>query len=100
MAFVSRILPVVAGVLSGVAAGPMAQPITTTTTAAALVQRSVIPHTDVFGFAEAVPTGIVGQLYEAYKSYLDVQSACDPYPAIDSEGNTRSNICSLERRES
>lgn len=82
MAIFSTLFPVVLGLLcaNAVNAGPLGS-------------RAAIAHTAVVGFPESVPTGIVGQVYEAYKPYLDVVSGCVPYPAVDAEGNTRYEIC-------
>lgn len=40
------------------------------------------------GFAEAVPSGTVGAVYEAYQPFLKVVNGCVPFPAVDSAGNT------------
>ncbi|KAL6399511.1 necrosis- and ethylene-inducing protein 2 precursor [Ilyonectria robusta] len=81
MTILSIFSPVVLGLLcvNAVNAGPLGS-------------RAVIPHTAVVGFPESVPTGIVGQVYEAYKPYLDVTSGCVPYPAVDAEGNTSGGL--------
>lgn len=53
-----------------------------------LEKRAVIDHDAVVGFAQAVPSGIVGTLMLKYKPYLKVFNGCVPYPAVDTSGNT------------
>lgn len=53
-----------------------------------LQSRAVIAHDAVVGFAEAVPSGTVGTVYEAYQPYLKVINGCVPFPAVDAAGNT------------
>jgi hypothetical protein len=48
----------------------------------------VINHDAVVGFAQAVPSGIVGTLMLKYKPYLKVFNGCVPFPAVDAAGNT------------
>ncbi|EHK98223.1 hypothetical protein M7I_5990 [Glarea lozoyensis 74030] len=61
----------------------------TTVTATPLLQtRAVIAHDAVVGFAEKVPSGTVGAVYEAYQPYLKVFNGCVPFPAVDAAGNT------------
>ncbi|KAI0753416.1 necrosis inducing protein-domain-containing protein [Daedaleopsis nitida] len=57
--------------------------------AAAIQGRAVIPHDEVVGFPETVPNDIYGQLYLKYKPHLKVVNGCVPFPAVDSDGNTR-----------
>ena len=52
-------------------------------------KRAVIDHDAVVGFAETVPSGTVGSVYEAYQPFLKVVNGCVPFPAVDSAGNTR-----------
>ena len=54
-----------------------------------LDRRAVIAHDAVVGFAETVPSGQTGTLYEAYQPYLKVVNGCVPFPAVDASGNTR-----------
>lgn len=61
----------------------------TAASAAAIDKRAVIAHDAVVGFSQTVPSGTTGDLYLAYKPYLDRESGCVPYPAVDAEGNTR-----------
>jgi hypothetical protein len=51
-------------------------------------RRAVISHDAVVGFAETVPSGTVGNVYEAYQPYLKVVNGCVPFPAVDASGNT------------
>ena len=51
--------------------------------------RAVIPNSQIVGLPEAVPAGIVGDLYEAYQPFLDVYNGCVPSPAVDANGNTK-----------
>lgn len=53
-----------------------------------LERRAVIGHDAVVGFAQTVPSGIVGTLMLKYKPYLKVFNGCVPFPAVDSAGNT------------
>lgn len=53
-----------------------------------LKARAVIAHDAVVGFAEAVPSGAVGNVYEAYQPFLYVVNGCVPFPAVNSAGNT------------
>lgn len=57
--------------------------------AATINRRAVIAHDTVVGFSQTVPSGTIGDLYLAYKPYLDRVSGCLPYPAVDAEGNVR-----------
>lgn len=51
----------------------------------ALTARAdVIGHKDVQRFTESAPG-----LYLKYKPFLDVESGCVPFPAVDKDGNTR-----------
>lgn len=54
-----------------------------------LQRRGTLPADQIVGFAEAVPTGIVGSVYEAYQPFLDVYNGCVPFPAVDANGNTK-----------
>ncbi|KAM3086369.1 hypothetical protein ACMFMG_000503 [Clarireedia jacksonii] len=53
-----------------------------------LESRAVINSDAVVGFAEKVPSGTVGTVYEAYQPYLYVVNGCVPFPAVDASGNT------------
>jgi hypothetical protein len=53
-----------------------------------LESRAVIASDAVVGFAEKVPSGTVGTVYEAYQPYLYVVNGCVPFPAVDASGNT------------
>ncbi|KAK6592592.1 necrosis inducing protein [Botrytis cinerea] len=53
-----------------------------------LESRAVIDSDAVVGFAETVPSGTVGTVYEAYKPFLKVVNGCVPFPAVDASGNT------------
>lgn len=57
-------------------------------TATPLQPRAVIAHDAVVGFAETVPSGTVGNVYEAYQPFLKVVNGCVPFPAVDASGNT------------
>jgi len=57
-----------------------------------LWRRGTLPHDQVKGFAEAVPAGTVGDVYEAYQPYLDVVNGCVPFPAVDADGNTSQGL--------
>ncbi|RDW77670.1 NPP1-domain-containing protein [Coleophoma cylindrospora] len=50
--------------------------------------RGVINHDAVVGFAEKVPGGNLGDLYQRFKPLLFVRNGCVPFPAVDSDGNT------------
>lgn len=78
MAVLSRVL---AGLLATVAVN--ATPMT-------LQSRASIASDAVVGFAETVPSGTVGTVYEAYQPYLYVVNGCVPFPAVDASGNTKS----------
>ena len=54
-----------------------------------LESRAVIAHTAVVGFAETVPSGTTGAVYQAYQPFLKVANGCVPFPAVDASGNTR-----------
>ena len=53
------------------------------------IQRryEVIDHDAVVGFAQAVLSGTVGELYLKYKPYLYVVNGCVPFPAVNADGN-------------
>lgn len=53
-----------------------------------LESRAVISSDAVVGFPETVPSGTVGEVYEAYQPYLYVVNGCVPFPAVDASGNT------------
>ena len=77
MAVLSRLLQLSVGLLA--TAGVNATPIE---------KRAVIDSDAVVGFPETVPSGTVGDVYEAYKPFLNVVNGCVPFPAVDAEGNT------------
>lgn len=52
--------------------------------AAAINKRAEIAHDAVVGFSESASA-----LELKYKPYLNRESGCVPYPAVDAEGNTR-----------
>jgi hypothetical protein len=56
---------------------------------AQLVPRATIASDAVVGFAETVPSGTEGALYEAYQPYLYVVNGCVPFPAVNAAGDTR-----------
>jgi hypothetical protein len=53
-------------------------------------KRATIPHDEVVGFPQTVPSGIEGTLYLKYQPFLDVINGCVPFPAVDADGNVRS----------
>lgn len=87
MAVLSRFLQASAALLAAV-----------TVNATPVERRSVIDSDAVVGFAETVPTGTVGAVYEAFKPYLKIVNGCVPFPAIDASGNT-GYVSSLNTRE-
>ncbi len=54
-----------------------------------LKSRGTIGSSKIVGFDEAVPSGTVGSVYEAYQPYLKVVNGCVPYPAVNAAGDTR-----------
>ena len=76
MAVLSRFLQLSLVLLATVSANP-------------IERRATIASDAVVGFAQTVPSGTVGSLYLAYKSYLYVYNGCVPFPAVDSAGNTK-----------
>jgi hypothetical protein len=46
--------------------------------ASPLERRGTIGSDDIVGFAETVPSGTVGMVYEAYQPYLYVVNGCVP----------------------
>lgn len=64
--------------------------VTVTATPLTLQSRGTIGSDDIVGFAEAVPSGTVGTVYEAYQPYLYVVNGCVPFPGVDAAGNTKS----------
>ena len=54
-----------------------------------LESRAVIKHDAVVGFPQTVPSGIAGTLYLKYKPYLKFFNGCVPFPAVNSNGDTR-----------
>ena len=52
-------------------------------------RRGTIASDEIVGFPETVPSGTVGEVYEAYQPYLYVVNGCVPFPAVDAEGNTK-----------
>ena len=54
-----------------------------------LQRRAVLPNAQVIGLPEAVPAGVLGEVYEAYQPYLAVYNGCVPSPAVDVNGNTK-----------
>ncbi|KAE8453636.1 hypothetical protein EG329_009147 [Mollisiaceae sp. DMI_Dod_QoI] len=66
--------------------------ITVTATPTPLVPRGTIASDEIVGFAETVPSGTVGTVYEAYQPYLYVVNGCVPFPAVDAEGDTNAGL--------
>lgn len=60
--------------------------------AAPLEPRAVIDHDAVVGFAQAVPSGAIGNAYLRFKPYLYVDGGCVPFPAVDADGNTSGGL--------
>lgn len=54
-----------------------------------LEARGTIGSDDIVGFLQTVPSGTVGNVYLAYKPYLNVVNGCVPFPAVDAEGDTK-----------
>lgn len=54
-----------------------------------LERRGTIASDEIVGFAQAVPSGITGEVYLAYQPYLKVVNGCVPFPAVDAEGDTK-----------
>lgn len=57
--------------------------------AKALQRRGTVPNDQIVGLTSAVPAGTLGSVYQAYQPYLDVYNGCVPFPAVDSNGNTK-----------
>lgn len=57
--------------------------------ASPLRARDTIGSDDIVGFAETVPSGTTGALYEAYQPYLKVVNGCVPFPAVNAAGQTK-----------
>ncbi|EFX04676.1 npp1 domain containing protein [Grosmannia clavigera kw1407] len=55
-------------------------------------RRGTVDSDAIVGFAQAVPSGTVGEVYLAYQPYLKVVNGCVPYPAVDAEGNTNAGL--------
>ncbi|KAH8591986.1 putative necrosis and ethylene inducing peptide 2 precursor [Bisporella sp. PMI_857] len=60
--------------------------------ASPVAKRAVIAHDAVVGFAETVPSGTIGDVYEAYQPFLKVVNGCVPFPAVDASGNTSGGL--------
>ncbi|GAM38938.1 NPP1 domain protein [Talaromyces pinophilus] len=71
------------------ASGATASPITETSP---LERRGTIGNDEIVGFAQAVPSGITGEVYLAYQPYLKVVNGCVPFPAVDAEGDTNAGL--------
>ena len=54
-----------------------------------LWRRGTLPNAQIASLPEAVPSGTLGDLYEAYQPYLNVYNGCVPSPAVDANGNTK-----------
>lgn len=57
-----------------------------------LDSRASIAHDAVVGFAEAVPSGVVGELMLKYKPYLKVINGCVPFPAVNAAGDVSGGL--------
>lgn len=55
---------------------------------------AVIDHDQVVGFPETVPSGITGTLDLKYKPFLKVVNGCVPFPAVNAQGDVRSDASS------
>jgi hypothetical protein len=52
-------------------------------------RRGTVGSEDIVGLPETVPDNTDGTLYLTYKPFLYRVDGCDPYPAVDAEGNTK-----------
>ena len=57
--------------------------------AAPTEKRAVIGSDQVVSFPQTVPSGTLGTLYLKYKPFLKIVNGCVPFPAVDSQGNTK-----------
>ncbi|CAG8961310.1 hypothetical protein HYFRA_00013771 [Hymenoscyphus fraxineus] len=57
-----------------------------------LFRRGTVPNNQIVGLPESVPSGTLGQVYEAYQPFLDVINGCVPFPAVDASGNTNAGL--------
>lgn len=51
--------------------------------------RGTVPHDELLGLSQTIPSGATGDLYLAYQSNLHVVNGCVPFPAVDVDGNTK-----------
>jgi hypothetical protein len=82
MAVLSRFLQFSVGLLATAAVNGSPTP-------SPVERRGTIGSDDIVGFAETVPSGTVGTVYEAYQPYLYVVNGCVPFPAVDAAGDTK-----------
>ncbi|GME53607.1 hypothetical protein GTA08_BOTSDO09273 [Neofusicoccum parvum] len=59
--------------------------------AAVVQRRGEIAYDSVVGFPKTVPDGI-GAVYQKFQPYLQVDTDCAPFPAVDASGNTNSGL--------
>ncbi|KAH8671327.1 necrosis inducing protein [Xylariales sp. PMI_506] len=55
-------------------------------------RRGTVGNDDIVGLPETVPSTTAGTLYLKYKPFLYRVNGCDPYPAVDAEGNTNEGL--------
>lgn len=56
---------------------------------APLNTRDVVNHDSLSPLPETVPSGVSGTVEKRFEPFLHIASGCQPYPAVDSNGNTR-----------
>lgn len=60
--------------------------------ASAAESVTVIPHTEVVGFAEVEPVSRDQQLAKQFQPFLEVRTGCVPFPAVDAAGNVSGGL--------
>lgn len=56
---------------------------------APLSRRAVIPHDQVVGFPQTVPSDFTGTLALKYKPHLWTSNGCVPFPAVSPSGDVK-----------
>lgn len=54
-----------------------------------LESRAVIAHSAINPWPENVPSGALGNTLRRFEPYIHIAHGCQPYSAVDGNGNTR-----------
>ncbi|KAI0134645.1 necrosis inducing protein [Xylariales sp. AK1849] len=66
--------------------------LTTAVLAGPVQRRGTVGNDEIVGLDETVPDTTAGVLYLKYKPFLYRVNGCDPYPAVDADGNTNEGL--------